>query len=842
MNNALQDLRYAVRMLRKSPAVTAIATLSLALGIGANTAIFSLVDAVLLRSLPVHDPSRLVLLSDPNGQGVSMGNSNGVRQNFSYGEYGHLRDRQQVFEDMYASQSEVDRGNASIDGGGSEIIRERLVTGSYFSVLGVKPLLGRTFTSADDRVPHGAPYAVISYEYWRSRFGSRGDVLGKRITIGRAPLTIIGVAPPGFFGETVGQAPDVWIPMMMQPDVMPGRDWLKDDETKVLRVMWLQVMGRLKPGVTLQQAQANVDVIFKQLLSGYQIADLDGERRTNFLNQSIKVRPGAAGANAVSEHFGTALLMLMAVVGFVLLIACANIANLVLARAAARHRELGIRVALGAARHRLAAQMITESLLLALLGGALGLVFAAWSTQLLLQLVGGEQPVPIAVQTDWRVLGFTALLAILTGILFGLAPAIRAGRVDVSSTLKENARNVSGSGSRVNLGKVLVVSQIAISLLLLIGAGLFIRTFRNLLNVDLGYNREKLILVYVDALSAGYKEPALVGLYNTLAGEIRSIPGVKAVAYSQNGLFSGSEMGTALDVEGYAPKNRRDRGARFDLVGPNYFSSLGIPIIRGREIAPQDISAAAPPVCVINERMARDMFAGRDPLGKQIRDLFPGSKGHCEIIGVARNVRDHSLRGDVPRRFYTSVAHGLGGLPPGVNYEVRTVADPAQITSAIRSRVHQVNKSFNLESPRTMTQMLDQELLEEHLIAELSTFFGGLALLLASIGLYGVLSYNVTQRTSEIGIRLAIGAQKGTVMWLILRETLLLVLSGAVIGTGAAIGLARLVQSRMFGVATWDPVTIAGATVVLALVATTAALLPALRAARVDPIIALRYE
>jgi predicted permease len=840
--NTIQDLRFGARALARNPVVTAVAALSLALGIGANTAIFSLIDAVLLKMLPVRDPGQLMLLTDPTAHGVSIGSQSGVRSLLSYGEFEHIRDRQQVFNGMYAAESDPDRVNASVDGGAPEEVHPLLVSGAYFDVLGVTPAMGRSFTAADDRTPSGAPVAVISHAWWNKRFARQADTLGKTVRIGKASLTIVGVAPPGFFGETVGQAPDLWVPIVMEPDLKPGRDWLRDDETKVERVMWLQVMGRLQPGVSMKQAQANISLVYQQILSGYQVPNLDAEHRREQLEQKLQLRPGAKGANSLSDQFAQPLFVLMTLVGLVLLIACANIANLLLARAAGRQKEIAVRIALGAGRLRLATQLLTESLLLALIGGAAGVVFAAWGTRILLRVVSsGPQAVPLAVGIDARMLAFTAALAIVTGLLFGIAPALRAARVEVASTLKENTRAATGGASRINAGKILVAAQIAVSLLLLIGAGLFVRTLRNLQNVNLGYARDRLVLVRVDATTAGYKGIAAADLYLRLLDTIRGIPGVKSATFSENGLFSGTESGTRLWVEGYTPPKPGQTGARFDNVGPDYFSSLGVPLLRGREIGRQDTGASTP-VCVINQTMAKEFFEGRDPIGKHIKDLFPGSNAQFEIVGVAQNVRDHNLRGDVPRRFYVAAVQGLPIVPPFVNFEIRTAADPGSVVSAVRRKIREIDRSLPIDNFDTLTVLVDRRVLQERIVAQLSTFFGVLALLLASVGLYGVLSYAVARRTNEIGIRIAMGAAQPTVVWMVLRETLVLVAVGAVAGIGAAIGLGRLVASRMYGVAATDPAVIVLSALVLTAVALCAACFPALRAARVDPMVALRVE
>ena len=841
LERALHDLRFACRTLARTPAVTTIALLSLALGIGANTAIFSLIDTVLLKLLPVRDPQRLVLLSNPNANGVSVGTQGGERNLFSYGEFEHIRDKQQVFDGMFVAQSEAQRVRAGIDGGMPEDVRERLVSGGYFSVLGVVPVIGRAFTEADDRVPHGAPYAILSYTFWDRQFGRSTDVLGKRIAIGKALLSVIGVGPSGFFGETVGDPPDVWIPMMMQPDVMPGRNWLRDDETVVTRVEWLQMMGRLRPGATLAQAQANVSVVFRQLLESYHVSGLSEQQRRSQLEQTIKAREGGKGASSLRGDFAQPLVVLMALVGLVLLIACANIANLLLARAAGRQKEIAVRLALGASRAQLGAQMLAESLLLAAAGGGAGVGLAAIAAKLLVRLVSGGEQVPIDAHTDLRALAFTAALALLTGLLFGIIPALRAARFDVAPALKENARGVTG-GSRVTLGKVLVVGQIAISLLLLIGAGLFVRTMRNLVSVDIGYARENLMVLGIDSLSAGYKDERALTLYNRLLDDIRATPGVRNATYSDNGIFSGSSCGTQLYIEGYTPGKDARTGTRCEAIGPDYFSTLGVPILRGRELTLADMTATSK-VCVINQAMAKDFFEGRDPIGKHIKDLYPGSKSEYEIVGVARDFRTDSLRGKVVRHFYAPAANAIGGgVPPFVGFEVRTVAAPASMAAAIRHKIQEVDRAIDIGKPRTVEELIDRRVLQPRIIAELSSLFGGLALILAAIGLYGVLSYAVARRTNEIGIRMAVGAGRSRVVWMILRETFAMLAAGTLVGGTAAVALARLVESQMFGVKGSDPRTIAGAAALLAAIAAFASVFPAMRAAKVDPMIALRVE
>ncbi len=838
----LQDVRYGLRTLRKSPGFTTVAVLSLALGIGANTAIFTLIDGAMLKALPVKDPHQLVFLSNPAAAGVSVGIQTGVRSLFTYEEFEQIRSGQQAFSGVFAAESGPDRVQVSFGGSAPEQAQAKLVSGDYFAVQGVDALLGQTFTSAGENGPGSTPVAVISYGYWKRKFGLSSSALGTGIQVNGVPLTIVGIAPQRYFGESVGDAPDLWIPMMMQPQIKRGRFWLRDDASKAEKVMWLHVAGRLKPGVTREQAEANVNLIFRQALAARAGSNLTPDRKREVMDQKIRLQDGARGASAWREEFSQPLLVLMSVVGLVLLIACANIANLLLARAAGRRKEIGIRLAMGASRIRLLRQLLTESMLLSFVGGALGVLFAYWGSGLLLrQVTAGPNPIQLDITPDARVLAFTAAVAVLTGLLFGLAPAFRATRADVGSTLKENSRGLTSSAARLGFGKALVASQVAISLLLLIGAGLFLRTLHNLQNVNLGYNREKLLLVRVDAVAAGYKDTGIAGVYRQLLDRFRTIPGVRAVTASGNGLFSGTESGDRITVEGYTPKKDGDDSARFDQVGPNYFSVVGIPVILGREIGPEDNETSAP-VCVINDAMARFYFAGRNPIGMHITDEFPDTRTTFRIVGVAKDARDHRLRGEIPRRFYIPLFHPLGDYPPSVYFELRTFADPEAIMTAVRREIQSVDKSLPIVSLRTLTDLLDRSTQQERLVAQLSTFFGMLALALASIGLYGVLSYAVGRRTNEIGIRMALGARPGAVVWMFLRETLALIASGCVVGLVAAFAATRLVASNLFGVKPADPVTLAAATAVIACVAALAGYLPARRAAAVDPVTSLRCE
>jgi len=836
-----QDLVYGLRLLAKSPGFTSVAVLSLALGIGANTAIFSLINTVLLKLLPVKDPQQLVALTDPTNSGTSIGTSGGERGILSNREFEALRDRVQSFSGVLAAQSETEHRNASIDGKAPEDVRPRLVSANYFTVLGVSTALGRTFNQDDEHGPGSAAYAVISYDFWQRRFGGSPSVLDSRIHIAKADLTIIGVAQRHFMGENVGAAPDFWIPLDMQPRIMPGRMWLEDDPARIAeKVMWLHVLGRLKPGVSFKQAQANVDVVFKQIVAE-EFAKLSPSQ-PDILKQNLKLHEAGTGVSSLRGDSADPLLVLMAFVALVLLIACANVANLLLARATARQREMGVRLALGAGRARIVRQFLTESLVLAVAGGLLGSLLAVLGVDLLLRMVGSSsQSLTLDVRPDPRVLLFTIGVTLATGIVFGLAPAWRSARVNVSSTLKEAGRGLTGSSGKISAGKILVVGQIALSVMLLIGAGWFIRTLRNLQSVDLGYAREKLVLMRADFLSAGYSGPRLPAVYNDVRDRLSRIPGVRAVSYSENGLFSGTESGDKITAEGYKPQKRGDDHARFDQVGPHYFSTVGIPIILGRDIDERDVDSAEP-VCVVNEAFAKFYFGKQNPIGRHVTDEFPDTRKTFVIVGVARDARDHSLRREIWRRFYLSAQQRLGEFAPALNYEIRTYAGAAPVIQAARRAVVSLNPDIPVESNKLFVDMLDEQLQEERIIAQLSSVFGGLALLLAALGLYGVLSYAVAQRTSEIGIRMALGAARATVIRMVLRETAVLIIIGLAAGVPASLACARLIQSKLFGLKAADPLTITAALAVMLVVAATAGYLPARRASKVDPLIALRYE
>jgi predicted permease len=849
MENFWQDLRYGMRMLARSPGFTLVAVLTLALGIGANTAIFSVLDSVLLRSLPVPHPRELVVLTNPDEHGAHFGSQTGERSMLAYSEFEYLRDHNQGFSHIFAADSSLPEAEATISWSpksatpAKETVAVRLVSGDYFDALGIKAAAGRTFSPEVDRARGASPITVVSYAFWKRRFGLNPAVLGQTVQIHNTSFEIIGVASPGFFGETVGESPDMWVPMMMQAPIYPGKDFVSASPGLVNQYMWLQVMGRLKPGISLAQAKAAVNVDFKNMLEA-NVGTLSGEERRSALDQRLNVQPGGRGASTLSEDFGRPLKLLMVLVALVLLIACANVANLLLARGAARQKEFGMRLAMGAGRWRLIRQLLTETLLLALLGGAAGIVLAQWGDALLLRMVSdsGSSNIQLSLQPDARMLAFTLGLTLLTAILFGLIPSLHVTRMNMSPLLKSTSMGGLGESGprRLPVGKLLVVTQVAVSLILLIAAGLSVRSLGELSKVNLGYSRENLLLFRVDAAAGGFKTPASIHLFQQLLEKIAAIPGLRGVTVSHDGLFSHSESGDPVSVDGYTPKQGEEMGSRFDHIGPGYFSTLGVPILIGREIGPQDSTGTIRPA-VVNQSFVTRFFSGANPIGKHIRDTYPGNVQEMEVVGVVADAKYNDLREKARPRVYAPLFNPLWDQTAAV-YEVRTYADPASVSAALRQAVKETSASLPPVEINTMSGLVDESLQTDRFIERLSAAFGVLALVLASIGLYGIMAYTVARRTRDIGIRLALGAEPGNILRQVLRETLTLVLLGFLIGVPIAIGGTHFVRSMLFGLGVADPMAISFAALTLACVAAVAGFLPARRASRVDPMIALRYE
>jgi predicted permease len=816
-----QDLRYAIRTLASQPGFAAVAVLSLALGIGANTAIFSVINNVLLNALPVRDPQSLVMLTNPASNGITVGSKSGEREELTWSEFRQLQDLPNVFSSLMACQIEPEHVTIRAGTSEPEETLVQLVSSGYFSTLGVPALLGRTLSTDDDPA---ATHAVISYDYWQRRFGGRSDVLGTTMTIRAGVFSVVGVAPPAFFGETVGQRPDVWVPLTLQPVVLPGRRWLHENPGGD-KVMWLHVFGRLKPGVRLETAQSAANLRFQQGLAAfYGSAERAGR-------QWLKVRSAATGASQIRGQIAEPLTMLLAASGLVLLIACANLGNLLLARTTARTREIAVRLALGASRGRLVRQFLTESMVLAMLGGLAGLAAASILRAGLLSLI--PEVIPVPVTPDVRVLAFAFVLTVVAGLVLGLLPVLRTMNLNATAGLKEQGRGLTASAAWLRAGRFVVVGQLALSLPLLIGAGLLFRTFENLREADLGYTKERVIQVRVDVQMGGYDDQRRLPLFQRLLDRVRATPGVSAASYSKSGVFLGSRSSGRVEVEGYTQKADGEVWSVWDHIGPDYLSTLGVPLLLGREITERDQSSGNW-VCVINERFAKQYFAGRNPLGMHV-DKY-------EIVGVARNSRSRNVREEIDPRFFVPAGQPTDSPPRFITFVARTAAEPSSVLAGVRRAILSEDPNLPITAASALTELVDKQMAQDRLLARLSTAFGIVALLLAAIGLYGVLSYGVARRTSEIGIRKALGAQHTAVMAMMLRETGLLLLAGLVAGTFLAAAVTRVIATRLYGLAPTDPVTIGVAVVMLAGVALLAAWVPAHRASRVDPLVALRCE
>jgi putative ABC transport system permease protein len=821
MQSFLQDLRYGARMLMKQPGFTLIAALTLALGIGANTAIFSLIDAVLLKLLPVKDPAQLVALAH-----TTRGGEN--RFTFSYPMFQDLRERNQVFAGILAYSGVA----LNLSGNGqTERVAGQLVSGSFFSVLGVQPLLGRAFSDDDDKSPGAHPVTILSHSFWQRRFAGNPNVVGETVRLNGYPFTIVGVAPPGFFGIEVGAAPELWVPMMMQPQAseLKGRLQMRNN-------FWVKLIARLKPGVSEEQAQAGADALCQQInRTASEAPGVSPGLRSYLLQQRVQLRPASQGMSSLRGQFKQPLLILLGMVGLVLMIACANLANLLLARVTARQKEIAVRLALGASRVRLVSQLLTESLLLSLLGGLFGLLFAFWGADFLLSFLS-QARFTLELQPDLRVLGFNLSVAVLTGILFGLAPALQATRPTLTEALKNEIPTLTGAGSRFELRKLLVVSQVALSLLLLIGASLFVRTLQNLKGIDLGFRADKVLLLSLNPGLNDYKPEQVKSFYAQLLERVNRLPGAQSASFADMPLMGGAWV-DGVEVEGYKAAPGQDMSVSAKRVGPKFFETMGIPLLRGRDFNVQD-EAGAPKVAVINETLARDFFGNDNPLGRRIG---VGEKPVREIIGVIKDTKYMDLKKQAPRTVYVPLAQ-TAAMSAELTLHVRTAGEPTNLVAAIRREVETLDKNLPVYNVRTFTDLVAQSFYQERLIATLSSFFGLLALLLASLGLYGVMAYSVARRTREIGIRLALGAQASDVLKLVVRQGMSLALIGAGLGVGAAWALTHVLSNLLYGVSPTDPLTFVTIPLALIGVALLACYLPARRAAKVDPLTALRHD
>jgi len=849
----LKDLRHGVRTLLQAKGWTAVVVVSLALGIGANTALFSAINGLYLRKLPVKDPDTLVRLkwvgrndmatnSSDYGSSARVGGEN-IRATVSYPMYKQYLEDNRTMEDLFAC-APYGRANIVVDGH-AEIASSFITSGNYYRVLGLVASPGRTIVPDDDR-PDAAPVAVISARYWRSRFGSDPAVVGKVVRFNNVPITIVGVISPDLVGvqQVFRDGPDIAVPLALDPQLNPPQPTPPGipGAPTVARLSaptswWLQVMGRLKPGVTAAQVQANLEAVFQNTArAGFDsfLSSLPTATRSNSRYQNrtdvprLRVDSGARGIYDVATSDERSVRILSAVVVLVLLIVCANVANLLLSRATTRQKELSIRLSLGATRGRLIRQLLTESLLLASAGGALGILVAKWSSQLLPGAPGQ------AAAIDWRVLSFVLGVTVVTGIVFGIAPALRATSMNVSATLKETSRSVAGSRSLLTKG--LLVLQVAVSLVLLIAAGLFLRTLNNLRNVDVGFNTQNLVLFRLAPALNRYDDAKTATLVEQLTARLEAIPGVRAVAVSNVPLLSNSVNSTSIFRQGrtYAPKQFDDINVL--QISPDYFKTMEMPLVSGRGFTERD-NATAPKVVVINETAARKYFKDENPLGLRFGQSVEQS-GQLEIVGVLRDAKYDSVRNEIPPTMYVPHLQGR----PATLFHIRTAADPASAIGGIREAVRQIDPDLPLLDVATQAEQIDKNLQQERVFAQAYAMFGALAMLIASVGLFGLMSYGVARRTNEIGIRMALGAQRGDVLRLVMSESMRLVALGVVVGLAVAVASGRFVASLLFGIPATDTLTIAVAMTVMVLVSAVAGYLPARRASRVDPLVALHYE
>ena len=935
MEDLLMDVRYGARLLKQFPAFTAIAVLTLALGIGANTAIFSLIDAVMLRSLPVEKPSELVLLkwsahNAPRVRGymssgdcptnLRPGAANPSGCSFSEPLFREIA-RTNQFSGVAAFSN---AGPLSLTGNGpASVINGQLVSGDYFHTLGVKAVTGRVLQTSDDS-PSAAPVAVLNYGYWQSSFGGSSEALGRTIALNGVAFTIVGIAEQRFTGIAPGSDYDVWLPLSAGPRITDPVMWSHREDNA--SYWWLAILGRLKSETPLPQTQAAINRVFRnEMLYGAvplfdtgagmpapsgppagppaggvaqqhvvlggpppvgpgpapspqggsangtavtlgaappqaapvqappeapraattTLSRLDDEPAITFVN----AQTGLTGSRG---QFANPLYVLMFAVGIILLIACSNVAGLMLSRAAARQKEIALRLAIGAGRMRIVRQLLTESVMLAGLGGILGILFASWGTRAIISFVSSNQPRPLAFAAglDWRVLGFTAAVSLFSGILFGLAPALRGSRVDLTPALKEGSGVSSslghGGGRWFSIGNALVVTQVALAIVVLVGAGLLVKTLENLRSVDVGFDSRNLVIFGINPSLAGYKDAQIDSFYRDLQGRLAETPGVRSASYSMFPLLSGSLIVTMFHWPGTPP----DRESESDMlmIGPDFFKAMQIPFVAGRDFNAADFALAAntaasatvaAPV-IVDQAFVAKYLGNENPLGKRFGESAAtqtdsASPGY-EIVGIVRDTKYNDLRREIKPMMYRPQS-GMGA-----SFEVRTAGDPQALIPAIRDTVAQLDPNLPLLDVTTESQQIDRRLFQERLIARLSGFFGLLALVLACIGLYGLLAYEVTRRTREIGIRLALGAETGDVLRLVVKQGFALAVVGAAAGVGAALGVTRYLKSMLYNVNAYDPVTLVLVAALLLLVALAACLIPARRATRVDPIVALRYE
>ena len=836
-DSIFRDIRYSWRVLLKRRAFTIVALVILALGIGANTAIFTLINAVVLKPLPVHKPEELVLFTDLPSEGTRTSDGDlapGRWDYFSYAAYRYFRDHESSFQELSAFRSGESRVSVrQMDRQSSESERAsgHLVSGNYFTVLGVNAFQGRVLTNGDDS-PGAPPALVVSDGYWKQKLNGDPGAVGKNLLINSTAFTIVGVMPEEFFGTRVRRSPDFWLPLAFQPQV-ELRPPAFEDKT----VYWLNMIGRLKPGVQIDQAQASVNTGLQQFLTAERGAQLDDEDRQAIQNSYVSLAPGGRGLSGLRSFYSKALSMLMVIVALVLVIACANVGNLLLSRAAARQAEISLRQALGASRWRLVRQLMTESLVLAVIGGVAGILLAQWGVSLLVSRLAATTP--LNVKPDSSVLLFTLGISVLSGVLFGIAPALRATKADLTTALKE--KSTRGRKGRFNLGSLLVVAQVAVSLVLLVGAGLFARSLIKLQQEDLGFNNENVLIASVDTRLAGYQPNDLSNVYRQLYDRLSALPNVQSVTIATYSPMAGTSRSSSVTVRGYTPNKGEDMVVADMLVGPRFAETLGVPLLMGREINLEDTPASTR-VAVVNQSFAQAFYPGQNPIGRRMTFEEDSDKDDFEIIGVIGDAKYGSPREPAERTVYRPILQVQDSGAFSNVFELRTVGDPLNLSAEVRASILQFNDKLPVLNFTTLKKQTDEALRQERLVAQLVSFFGLLGLLLSCVGLYGIMAHAVVRRTNEIGIRMALGAERRDIIWMVLKESLMLVGVGLAVGLPASWAAGRLVSSQLFGLTPSDPLTLLVAVVLLGVVGALAGYLPARKASRVNPLIALRYE
>jgi putative ABC transport system permease protein len=824
--STLHDVRFALRALRKSPGFTATAILTLALGVGANTAIFQLLDAVRLRSLPVSDPQALAAVQIKGGNrgfGISRDETS-----LTYSLWEQIRTHQQAFSGVFAWNSTDSRLGQGAQGREAQGLR---VSGETFPVLGVPPIRGRLFTAEDDRPGCGTPGAVISYALWQSEFGGQDSAIGSKLVIEGHPTEVIGVTPPGFFGLEVGKKFDFAVPFCSIPAYEPGDPGLTRRD-----FFWLSVMGRLKPGWSIERASVQLDSISPGLLEATMPDGYSTRALETYRNFRLAAYPAGNGVSSLRKTYDTSLWLLLGITGLVLLIACANLANLMLARGSTREREMAVRLALGASRWRLIRQLLSEGLVLAFGGAILGICLASVLSRSIVRFLSAEGDlVQLDLSVDWRVLAFTAVVAVLTCVVFGLAPAFRSSRTAPGTALKAGGRGMTAGRGRFSFQRVLVVSQIAVSLVLLVGALLFVRSFWNLMTLDPGFREKGILVAFIELERLNLSHERYEPFARDLLEHIRSIPQVESAATSTHFPLSGESWTLAARVGEF------EGPSKFTWVSPRYFETIQIPLLAGRDFNDRD-TRTSPHVAVVNAMFVRKFLGGSDPIGKTLRTSpephYPETQ--YEIVGVVKDTKYRGLRDAIPPMCFAPAQQFPEPGPWAVVF-IRSSSPPSNVMSAVRQELGQLNPEIGMEF-RVFERVIQSGLVRERMMALLSGFFGALAALLAMIGLYGVISYIIATRRNEIGIRMALGASRGNIVGKIVRQTMELLGLGVGVGVLLSLAATRGAGSLLFGLQPNDPLTLVGAAAFLVAVALIASYVPARRASRIDPMIALRYE